>query len=694
LATDASTEIDTSLLLPNDEVQFQEIDRPLVLDGRLPDPDAADEVVLSELAVENLALHTGDRLQVTTFGRDDCRALAEGDFQGFTGPAMDLSVVGEVRVLEELQGSDIEAGPVVIGTPALRASMRDEACTMGVFATARYEPGGGPTDAELSAATRRAAPEVGEVGAGSLEAEFLESVHSAVDVAITALLVFALVTGVAGLLALVQAVARQVASPDGVGETLGAVGLTRNQRALAVTLPLLVAGVLGALAAVAGAVAMSPLFPLGVARRAEPDPGIRVDPLVLGTGVVVLVLLVGVAAFLIARRPLRRREAVDRRSTASGTAARSGAPPVVVVGLRLADDRSRGRSAVRTAAIGTGVALAGVCAVLVLSSSLHTVLDEPQRFGWPWTSRPDMDSDDPEATIAGVAEDEDVAAVGVVNTASVVLDGTTLEGWALTDVTGTIEFPLVEGREPTSPSEVALGVEALDDVGLGDTVSLTTAEDRPVELQVVGRTVLPHLDSAGGNTAHVVPELLATLGVDVEESLVLTYAEGVDAGALEARLEEEHGLLFPTYARPNPPGRLVHLDAIGSLLAALAGFFALLGLVGLVHAVATSARRHQGFFATLRSLGFVRHQVVRSVVVSGLAIVAVGALVGVPAGIAAGRVAWLAAIGDVGIVEDPTVPGAALVAVVLGAVLVVAGVAAAPAWQASRHKPAELLRVE
>ena len=50
--TDVSFDIDTSILAPIDDTQFRRIDRPLLLDGRLPDPAAADEVVLSELAVE------------------------------------------------------------------------------------------------------------------------------------------------------------------------------------------------------------------------------------------------------------------------------------------------------------------------------------------------------------------------------------------------------------------------------------------------------------------------------------------------------------------------------------------------------------------------------------------------------------------------------------------------------------------
>ena len=124
-ATDASFDIDTSILAPTDDIQFQRFDRPLLLDGRLPDPDATDEVVLSELAVDHLDLHTGDRLQANTFSDEDCAALAADDFLGFNGPALDLEVVGEVRVIEELQGSEVDSGPVAIATPAFAAEHRE-----------------------------------------------------------------------------------------------------------------------------------------------------------------------------------------------------------------------------------------------------------------------------------------------------------------------------------------------------------------------------------------------------------------------------------------------------------------------------------------------------------------------------------------------------------------------------------------
>ena len=151
---------------------------------------------------------------------------------------------------------------------------------------------------------------------------------------------------------------------------------------------------------------------------------------------------------------------------------------------------------------------------------------------------------------------------------------------------------------------------------------------------------------------------------------------------------------FPAYARPNPPGRLVHLEDIRGLFVALAGFFTLLGLAGLVHALAASTRRNRTRFATLRSLGFQRRQVVRAVAVFVLVVIGLSAMIGVPVGIVVGRLSWLAAVGDLGIVDTPTVPlGSAALAVLVAAV---AGLvlAAGPAWREARRPPVEMLRAE
>ena len=691
--TDALFDIDVTLLAPYDDVAFATIDRPLLLDGRLPDPDAPDEVVVSELAADRLDLHTGDRFQAGTFSPADCRGILNDDFQGFNGPTVDLEVVGEVRRIEELQGGDTESGPTLVGGPGLARSL-DGACAAGVVAMARYEEGGGPSDAALTAAARRAAPGAQQVQGGAIETEFFDGVRSAVDVAVVALVVFALVTGLAGLIAVVQAVLRQVEGAGGVGSVLGALGLTRGQRAMAVALPLATAGLVGSAIAVAGAVAISSRFPIGVARRAEPDPGLQVDLLALGLGAVLLVVVVVLTAHLAARRGASRAPAVDRASPSAERAARLGVAPSFSVGLGLADDRGRGRATMRTAALGVAVAVAGVCAVAVLASSLTAVADDPARFGWVWTAKPDLDSDDPDATLEALATEDDLTAVGALQQGSIELDGSGIDGFAVDVRKGSIAFDVVDGRAPTSPGEVALGAQALAGVDIGDSVETTTPDGDPLALVVVGRAVMPQFDSSGTTSAWLTSEGMTALAPDAERSLVLTYAPGAEPVALEARLEEQYGISYPTYARPNPPGRLVHLDELRGLFLAMAVFFALLGLVGLVHALAVASRRHRGGFATLRSLGFQRRQVRRAVVTCSTALVVVGTMVGVPLGIVAGRLTWAVEVGDLGIQDAPTVPLAALIAVSASAVAVAVAVGLFPAWRAGRRSPATVLRAE
>ena len=691
--TDALFDIDVSLLVPYDDADFRTIDRPFLLDGRLPDPEAADEVVVSEQAADRLDLRTGDRFQAGTFSPADCQGLLNDDFLGFNGPAVDLRVVGEVRRLEELQGSDIESGPTLVGGPALAQSL-DGACAVGVVVAAHYEEGEGPSDEAMTAAARRAAPGAQQVAGGSIGTEFFDSVRSAVDIAVIALVAFALVAGVAGLFAVIQAVLRQVEGAGGVGSVLSAIGLTRAQRALAVTLPLAAAGVVGALLGVAGAVAVSSRFPLGVAREAEPAPGLRVDAVALGIGALVLVLLVVLTGHLAARRAAGRVEAPERASVTAGLAARAGGAPAFVVGLALADERGRGRATMRTAVLGIGVAVAGVCAVAVLASSLTAVVDRPARFGWVWSAKPDLDSDDPEATLEALTAEEDLTAVGVLQQGSVVLDGSSIDGFAIDVAKGSMGFVVVDGRAPTGTGEVALGARALEGVTVGDTVETTTSEGDPRALVVVGRAAMPQFDSTGSTSAWLTSEGMTDLAPDAERSLVLTYAPGADQTALEARLEEQYGISYPAYARPNPPGRLVHLDELRGLFVTLAAFFALLGLVGLVHALAVASRRHCSGFATLRSLGFQRRQVRRAVVTCSTAIVMVGTLIGVPLGIVAGRLTWRVEVDDLGIVDAPTVPLVALVAVTVAAVAVAVAVGLVPAWRAGRRPPAAVLRAE
>ena len=116
-------------------------------------------------------------------------------------------------------------------------------------------------------------------------------VQQAIEPEVIALTVFGAITAVAALvltsLAMGQLLSRT--APDAV--KLRALGARRGQAALVAALPgvLPVAGII--VITVAGAVALSPLAPVGPVRFFAPGKGLHADPLVLGAGLPALLVL-------------------------------------------------------------------------------------------------------------------------------------------------------------------------------------------------------------------------------------------------------------------------------------------------------------------------------------------------------------------------------------------------------------------
>jgi hypothetical protein len=535
----------------------------------------------------------------------------------------------------------------------------------------------------------------------SVEDEFVGTTRSAIDVAVTAMTVIAVVAALAGLLAVAQAVGRQVTPSPAHVEGLAAVGLDRRQRAAAVALPSVMAVGAGTVLAIGVAVALSRWFPIGVAADAEPDPGIAVDAFALAAvGAALFAFGVAVALAVGSRRVRDRSPAARGRvSPVVAAASRVGVGPVAALGLGLAYDRTPDRTATpsRTAIGGVVVGLIGLVAVIVLSVSLDTVRESPERWGWTWTTKPDNGGDLAAEDRRALLDEPGLAAIGVLHQTGVGWGDAFAQGFAVTPLEGETTLTIADGRAPSAPSEVALGAATQDDlgVGVGDEVSTDTTEG-VVPLRVVGTAVLPLIDNPNpGEGAIFTPDGLAALGEEDGRQLLLTYEPGVDAAELEARLTERYDLLFPPgYARPQEPGRLANMADNRRLMLGLGGFFAALALAGVVHALVVSSRRQRHSFAVLRSLGLRRRQVRRTVGVQALAIVVAGTVVGVPLGIVVGRTAWLAAVGSLGMVDDPVTPATHLAGLVVVALVTVLLAAVVPAWRAAGRRPAQVLRSE
>jgi ABC-type antimicrobial peptide transport system permease subunit len=108
----------------------------------------------------------------------------------------------------------------------------------------------------------------------------------------------------------------------------------------------------------------------------------------------------------------------------------------------------------------------------------------------------------------------------------------------------------------------------------------------------------------------------------------------------------------------------------------------------------TSVRRRQRDFAILRALGFTGWQVRRTLCWQALTLAGLALLVGVPAGVACGRLAWLAFAHQLGITPVLAVPLTALFIIAAGWLAATAVIAALPGETAARTSPARVLRSE
>jgi ABC-type antimicrobial peptide transport system permease subunit len=178
-----------------------------------------------------------------------------------------------------------------------------------------------------------------------------------------------------------------------------------------------------------------------------------------------------------------------------------------------------------------------------------------------------------------------------------------------------------------------------------------------------------------------------------EDYLLVKWAPGADVAAAEKRATKIGGadLFAQTAVLPTAVADLARIE---DLPLALGGFFALLACATVAHALVTTVRRRRRDLAVLRAIGFTRRQTRGAIAWQATLLAFAGLVVGVPVGIAVGRLAWRWLADDFPIVY---VPPAAVVAVLVVAGIAVAianALAAGPAHAATRIRPAEALRVE
>ncbi len=714
-------------------------DRATPVAGRLARPDRPDEFVTTALGAHLLGLKLGASLPMGFYDQ------AQGALPGF-GTArvppvlrVKMTLVGIVVLNDGVVQDQVDQLPAsVVFTPALtRAVLAHPGSTAGSWYGFRLAKG-----ASIAAVEREAAAVVPQGGITYFRAASLNTakVERAVKPEAVALAVFGAIAAAATLAIAGLAISRQQQADDAdraVLRSLGAGPLLTVADGLVGTVG---AVVLGTLLACAVAVAASPLAPAGPVRRVYATRGVAVDWTVLGAGVVLLVGGLGAAAALLAvlRAPARAARKAQaqpgRGSSVARLAAASGVPAPAVVGMRLALEPGRGRTAVpvRSVLAGSVLAVVVVVATLTFGSSLRTLVSRPALYGWNWDYALQSTQNVPPQSRAVLDSDRLVAAWAPYIDLNVDIDGQSVP--VLVGPTDpAVTPPILSGHAVAGADQVVLGESTLhalhkhiDDTVLASfgTPSQAPLYIPPTRLEIVGTATLPAVEGSGALADHTTMGTGGLLSMGIASAAFVQAGQGrdptlngpplvfvrlvhgvgaaagladmqraADAGNKAFAADPNGGGDVVNVLTVQRPAEIVNYRATGATPLVLACGLAFGAVVALGLTLAASVRRRRRELALLKTLGFTRRQLRATVACQATVAAVVGVLGGVPLGIALGRQLWDVFAREISAVPHPTVP-LSVVVVAAGAVVLANVVAALPGRVAARTPAALVLRAE
>jgi hypothetical protein len=717
---------------------FFDQDQPAVAQGRLADPDRADQFVATVTAARLLGWHIGEKFTMGSF------TLAQLSSSGFgtprVRPAREFSatLVGTVVTNDQVVSDDIDRYPTnIFFTPAITRSLF--AARQAVYPSyqLRLVHGSGDVPAVEREIIHLLPPDtlynfhVTSVVAGEVErATKPESI---------ALAVFGVIAGLATLLIGSQAIGRITSSRR---DELGVLRALGGGPAVTIADPLfgtLGSVLIGASLAVVVAILLSPFAPIGAVRQVDPSPGLAVDWTVLGVGFAILVIALGVTALALAYRAAPHRAAligevsVTRSSIADKVAA-AGMPVSGVMGVRFALERGQGRTAVpvRSALIGSVLTVTLMVATLTFGSGLTTLVTHPSLYGWNWDYAIVQEGGGQVPPYAQhlLNRSPVIASWTGFNYADGQLDGQTIP--LLRENAGAaFSPPILSGHALAGDRQIVLGAATLAQLHkkVGDTVILSygAPKDAPVyipptRLRIVGTATLPAIGNAGVlhpsmGTGGIVQNGATPLAfqrtlVNPDPNLngpalaAVRLRSGVSPASGRAALEQiARATTRAMAADPNAggtfavigvqqPAEIVNNRSTGSIPRLLALGLAIGALIALGLTLAASVRRRRRDLALLKTLGFIRRQLLATVAWQASVAATVGIVVGVPLGIVCGRWLWTLFAREIYAVPYPTVPAGLVAVVAIGALVLANFVAILPGLVAARTPTSLLLRAE
>jgi len=209
-------------------------------------------------------------------------------------------------------------------------------------------------------------------------------------------------------------------------------------------------------------------------------------------------------------------------------------------------------------------------------------------------------------------------------------------------VRGSVFPTIIRGHPPRSPREVVFGRDTLTELHrhIGQTVSIA-ANGRHARMRIVGEGLIttasdltPNLGSGGGTTIDGVRRLIPDAPV---YQFLVRYKPGVNHHAALSSLRHQFGRVV---LRPYPGGEVGDLARVDSLPDILAGLLAVFAVGALGLTLTSSVRRRRRDLAILKTIGFVRRQILATVAWQATTLAVLAVLIGIPAGVALGNWTW------------------------------------------------------
>jgi hypothetical protein len=681
--------------------------------GRRPDPARADEVAVNEAAANAYGYHIGQKIDFGTASREDVESGSEDVQVKLETPA---TIVGIGVFIEEVLQDDTDRSPLVLFTPAFMARAKGLELYAWDGLVLRHG------DADVAAVTK-AITDAGGAGA-VFRVTSTDTFHAlqAVRPVSLGLATFGIIAALACLTLVAQALDRHVRA--GRTDAAAARSMGASPRLIATAAAVGPAGAVVAGSVLAGVVALaaSPAMPIGRLRRFEAAPGFDVDWTVIGLGVVGLAasLVVILAVISLRATPDQVFRRTRHARTRGAALARLGSLPApAAAGLRFAFEPGDGPTVVpvRSVMAGTTIAIAALTAALCFGASMTHLIAQPRLYGWDWDATmvagAGYGNVNPIAAADLLAADVGVDAFGGAFFGTDHINGDTLPLLGMA-ANSEVTPPIRSGRMIRGPGEIVLGTTSFAELGkkLGDTV---TSSSGPLE--IVGTATFPSLGVVhGDHTSLGVGGIVATEQLPGYDRNIPTGPGGVvpptygpnvlfvrfRPGADRAATTQRLGQLAPeigdyngvTVTRTQRPAEIVNAGEIRNSSTFLGVAVAFSALASLGIALTAAVRRRRRDLALLKAMGFTRRQLSYAVAWEATATVLVGIVLGVPIGIAAGRLLWERFADQLDVVPEPAVPAAAIAVVAMAAIVVANLLAALPAREARRVPASLVLRTE